>query len=516
MTSLEAYQEAWAETQNLSAQELEQIMNESVHFSADLTEATYTIPFEVLDANLAVCDEVMVDFNPWNTFRDVFGVHTRIVDMSALINKGLWEGPVEVTSTRGSFMGDGLSFIHLTLLLGGLVASVFQANGVRRPLGQSVGDDLVLLHAMFEHCIEFCFNAESLGCQFSKLNSISEDSLTFCEQYVARISNLEIYKDIESFKNSIFADLVFLDNIKGSLLSGRSKVMSNGSSPFIGHATMLNKVARWHPIGSTRERSKTFLWASNFMEARRLGSSLASLPPELGGLDIALGTVLTFQSEKFQQGMLPYYEAMLDLERGEFLKYSLLLRGIYKSNPKGFTWENDWKVIRDIVEGVELVDISDINQVVPEELKGEEPLVKLNYIRNELKMVSFDYLSDHLARRDAFHKMWNGILAKEFMTLKISNVKKRVNHAWAIIKSTLEPKEVCTSRSMSHLAHRFRERSWGLYVSTEDEAIKRTFGGMPTLEVDNSVYNITEYHSESSDDNESMNIDSDSSESSWE
>jgi hypothetical protein len=495
MSSFEEYQDAWAETQHLSPQELEELMNQSVHFSADLEEATYTIPYSVLDANNEFCDKIMYDFAPWRTFRDAFGTHPRQVDMSALIAKGLWNGPEEVTSTRGSFMGDGMSFIHLTLLLGGLVASVYQSQGVQRPLGQSVGDDLFLLKAYLPDCLEFCWRAEKLGCKFSKLNSISEDSLTFCEQYVAEISNLDTYKDLKAFENSIFGDLVFLDNVKGSLMSGRSKVMSDGKSPFIGHAAMLNKIARWHPNRAIRERSKTFLWASNFMEAKKLGSSLASLPPELGGLDIAIGTVLSFHDRKFQEDLLPYYEAMLDLPRGEFLKYSLLLKGIYRSNPKGFSWENDWKVIRDIIEGVEIVNINNIRDVVPEELKLSEPIVQLNYIRNELKLVSFDYLADHLARRDAFHKMWNGVQSKDFMTLKISNVRKRVNHAWAIIKSNLVPRERPLSRNMYELVRQFREKTWGLYVSTEDEAIKRTFGGMPSLFMDISYFN-EDYDSE--------------------
>jgi hypothetical protein len=71
---------------------------------------------------------------------------------------------------------------------------------------------------------------------------------------------------------------MFLDIIKGSALSGQSKVKSDGTDPFIGHATLLGKQICWHPLTRVDERVRTFLWARNYMAAHRLGSSMASLP----------------------------------------------------------------------------------------------------------------------------------------------------------------------------------------------------------------------------------------------
>jgi hypothetical protein len=481
---LQDYEDLWADTQDLTPEELlEMDGNEEFHFSVDLSEATYNIPFDVLDSNLDVCDEVMNDFKPWITFHSIFRSHERDVDMSILIEKGLWNGPERLVSTRGSFMGDGMSFIHLTLLLGGLVRSVYQANDIVRPLGQSVGDDLFLLKARLKSCLEFCFLAEQLGCKFSKLNSISPDTVSFCEQYVAKVDDQSTYEELEGFANSIFGDLVFLDNIKGSILSGNAKVQADGRSPFIGHATMLNKLVRWHPIRSTKERSKVFLWASNFMEASRLGSNMASLPICLGGMELAVGTTLLFSDKKFQEDMLPYYESMTRLDLGDFLKYYLLLRGIYKANPKGFTWENDWKVIRTIVDGVAIIEIPNVRTYVPEEIRGKPIMSILKYINNEMNLISFRDLASELARRDSFHKIWNRIKSKDYMTLKISNVRQRVNHAWAIIKSNLDPTEESEIRStsMTKLVNQFQEKTWGLYVSKDDPAISDMFEGMPTL-----------------------------------
>jgi hypothetical protein len=500
--SLEDYSNIWADTQDLSPSELEELGQTNVQLSADLTEATYNIPYEVLDINLDACDEVMNDFVPWRTFHKLFRSHERVVDMTELIKSGYWQGPAEVTSSRGSFMGDGMSFIHLSFLLSGVVRSVCIDTGQPRPLGQSVGDDLVLLETKLPLCLAFCKLAEELGCTFSKLNSVSEDTATFCENYVAKVSDLTTFKQLKPFENSIFGEFMYLDVIKGSLMSGRSKVKADGKSPFLGHAHMLNKQVRWNPLVTTQERSKTFLWASNFMEARRLGSAMASLPQQLGGADLAIGTILEFDDVKFYKTMLPYYERMLTLERGEFLKYYLLLTGIYKSNPKGFVWENDWKVIREVIDNSTIQVISNLNTVVPEELHGSDPLAKLRYINDELRLISIRNLSDELCRRDAYLKMWNGKVAKTFMTLKISNVRQRVNHAWAIIKSNLQPvpEEEYTSTSMSHLVHKFQEISWGLYVSKDDPAIANAFQGTPSMFMDLSTLLLKEYEDMSESD----------------
>jgi hypothetical protein len=426
----------------------------------------------------------MNDFIPWLTFHKLFKKHEREVDMRQLIEQRFYSGPEKIISTRGSFMGDGMSFIHLTMLLNGLVrASCIELDRGERPLGQSVGDDLVLLKTDIDLCLQFCLLAEQLGCKFSKLNSISEDSATFCEQYVANVSDLDIYEDVKSFADSIFGDLMYLDVIKGSLMSGRSKVKADGKSPFLGHASALNKQIRWNPIQSSISRGKTFLWASNFMEAKRLSSAMASLPQPLGGVDLAIGTIIEYNDSKFKEQMLPYYERMLTLDLSEFLKYYVLLTGIYKSNPKGFAWENDWAIISDSVKHSEILSYTDINDLLPEEMLQRPTLEKLRYISEDRRLISIRFLSDELCRRESFHKMWNGIVNKTIMTLKISNVRQRVNHAWAIIKSNLKPLPECEfkSSSMKTLTTKFQEMSWGLYVSKDDPAIARCFNGTPSM-----------------------------------
>jgi hypothetical protein len=481
--TLNEYEQLWLNDQGLESDSLLSREEENFFLSADFNEATYNIPFEVIDENRSFCDKVMNNFKPWNVFHELFEDHQRVVDMDNLIDQGYWDGSQFVTSTRGTFMGDGMSFIDLTLLLGGIVRAVWNAQGLERPLGQSVGDDLFLMLVKLLEAVDFCHLAEQLGCKFSKLNSVSEDSLTFCEQYAAVCSNREDYEDLKSFANSQFADLTFLDSIKGSTLSGQGKVDIQGTNPFIGHAGMLNKQIRWSPIGFVKERSPILLWASNFMEASGLGASMASLPIPLGGLDLAVGSILNYHDESFYKDKLPYYEAMLLLKEDLFLKYYLLLRGIFQINPKGFSWSNDFEVITEIVSNLELIRPEALDKEIPDNLRNSPYRVKNSFIMNRLELISFHHLSAELARRESFHKQWVGKQVREPVTLKLKQVRARQNKAWAVIKSNLQPVQPndFRSHSMRNLADKFQEKTWGLFVNKNDPAIQEAFQGMPTL-----------------------------------
>jgi hypothetical protein len=483
--SYEDYYSTWVETLGIEPDEVELREEEELMLSIDLKEATYLIPPVVLQENVSFMDNIMGDFAPWLTHRSLFASFERDVDMGYLADKGYYEGPEIVRSTRGSFMGDGLSFIHLTLLMVGCVRAVYSVEGVARPLGQSVGDDLVLLKTKLKQALELLSLMEQLGCEFSKLNSVCKDAATFCETYMAQVSDLEAYEDLQSMKNSIFKDLAFLDTIKGSILSGFSKVKQDKGDPFIGHANMLNKQVGWHPTASVKERSKVFLWANNYMSAHRLGSSMASLPTELGGVNLAVGPTVSFNDESFQEKW-PYYEAILDLDRKEFLQYFTLLQGIYRANPKGFKWSNDFELIKKVIEDCEIFDIPNLNTIVPSYMHKETPMKKLTYIQNELGMVSFRQLSGYLARQQAFLNCWDGKIPNSFTTLLSKDSKQRANKAWGIIKTNLVPVERDRLRfhTFNALKSAISEKTWGLYVRKDDPSLIQAFAGMPTLFVD--------------------------------
>jgi len=475
------YKDAWLAMQDIDEDELSSFADEEIFLSVDLEEATYRIPFDILDENIKLCDRVMADFKPWLVYRDLFATHERVVDMTELVKKGYWHGPSEVTSTRGSFMGDGMSFIHLTLMLASLTSWAFRKS--KRPLGQSVGDDLFLLKARFNDALRLCWLAETIGCKFSKLNSLSEDSLTFCENYCVVCSDYDDIKDVKSFSDSCFGDLLFLDIIKGSALAGQAKVKVEGADPFIGHATLLSKQVKWHPLASVKAKAKAFLWSKNYSAAIKLQSTMASLPQSLGGADIAVGISIGYHDDIFQEHMLPWYEAMLRLPERDFLRYYLLLRGIYQSSPKGYGWLNDYETISAVTKDCVLINANPLDNVLPDWMHKKTAREKLSFISKELNLISFHELAGQLARQEAFLRMWNLETQESFMTFLVKDAKTRTRKVWARIKSDLDPIDKCqfTSRSMNQLESSFQARTWGLFVNKDDPTILKVFQGMPSL-----------------------------------
>jgi hypothetical protein len=356
-----------------------------------------------------------------------------------------------------------------------------------RPLGQSVGDDLLVLRAGKLYADWFIHQATKLNAKFSKLNSVSADTNTFCEQYSARVIDHESFQDLDGMSGSMFGDLTFLDIVKGSLLSGKSKVRSSGNTPFLGHAAMLNKQLAWHPVAFVRKRAPVFLWASNYKDARKLSGSLASLPRLLGGMELGIGTQLRYENSRYQE-IHRYFEGMLNLPLSKFVKYYLLLQGIYRANPKGIPWENDPELIGAVMSSVDIRRIEDLNSILPDYLVEKPWSEKHSFIRNEFNLISVDYLIDFLARQDAFLKQWELQTVTPYMTLQCKNIRARTNKVLAILKSDVTPVEPenFRFRSIAKIANEFKNRLWGLYIDKDDPALLNAFRGMPRL-----VFSIT-------------------------
>lgn len=429
-------------------------------------------------------DHSMIDFPPWVVFRDLYTSHERVILMDQLVEKGYWTGPDVIEARNGSFMGDNLSFIHLTLELGSLTRAAAIMSNVSRPIGQTVGDDLFALNVDLKFCINFMRLAKACNCEFSKINAISKDAATFCEQWVCKISDLSTYEAIESFEDSIFADLAYIDCIKGSALAGKSKVKNDLSDPFLGHATMLTKQVKWNPFKNIKVRAPIILWCRNYRQAVGLGIKFASLPTQLGGMEIAIGNTYLYSDVEFREGLLPYFEAILDLDQVNFLKYYVLLRGIFKANPKGFSYLNDWERVQKIVNNCEIVVEDTVTKQVPQHILDKGYSAQKSFVLNKLNFTSFHDLADTLARLDAFEKHWNMRSQRTYLTMPVKDCRKRANQAIAIMKSNLTPKKPpFKSNGMETLAALYREKSTGLYIRRNDPAILDAFGGMPDLVV---------------------------------
>jgi len=459
--------------------------------STDLTEATYSTPHEVLNMNCELLDSILETFPVWRVYHKLFKLHDREVDCEELNRKGYCE-VTNFTTKCGGFMGDPLSFVHLTLQMAATVNVATKITGESssekydRPLGQSAGDDLLLVgpSAKFYKNLRKVFDQTNMT--LSKIDSWSPDSMTFCEQYALKPidgGTLSSYN-----KESVFADLFYLDIIKGSLLSGKSKVKTVGAIPLIGHSRALNTQVRYHPIKWIRERSIVLLWSANYMQATKLASSMASLPPSLGGISMALGRVLFFEDSTFQK-RLPYYEAIAKLPQESFLAYQLLLQGIYKSNPKGITWENSPEVLKELLSKLTVMTEEEYQTLkIPLALTRKGYNAIRRFVKNELGFVSIREILDEITRRDAFLKQWQEKEIKTFLTMPLKGPKLRMTRAWQYIYSTVQPVEIDdkTSNSIEELAQKFDIRTWGLFVSKEDPALQQFFNGMPSLTINYS------------------------------
>jgi len=229
-------------------------------------------------------------------------------------------------------------------------------------------------------------------------------------------------------------------------------------------------------------RAKVVLWVRNYNNAVRLGRSKPHLPEPLGGLDMAVGACDSFDSKVMRDHYVPYWAAMLKLEKPQFLKYQTLLSGIYRANPKGFAWENDEEIIAQVVSRCETVDEKEVFKQIPLYLSNKPIGDKLRFINHELGLITVRQIADELARREAFLSFWKNKLPSNFMTLKLQNARQRHDDVWRVIRKELTPCEPeWHINSFNKLKTEFELRTWGLYVRKEDPAIAEAFEGTPSL-----------------------------------
>jgi len=468
--------------------------------SLDLTEATYSMSHDIMELDYQAMDLIMAKFQPWRVFHKLFKINPREVDFRSLKEQGYYpeDYPDFLVTKHGCFMGDALSFIHLTMVLSSLVDQttyhsigrrnsrhVFQSVFLERPIGQSVGDDLILLNVEEEFGKEFLKRVSAMGLHVSKINALSEDSGTFCENYVYRPQNLQDLKTAP--KESVFGDLLFLDVIKGNLLTGKSKVQTNNVDPFLGHAKKLNEQIAYLPreFQWKARRAKLVLWIRNYKKAVKLGRSMPHLPIALGGLDIAVGNCDSFESNLIQEKYLPYFCGMLDLPREEFLKHWLLLSGVYKANPKGFPWSNNEEVVAKVIANCKItIDEKDIFPNLPSYLTEKSIGDKLRYINRSLGYMPVRQLCDELSRREAFLSFWKRKVPNKFMTMNLKDAKQRHEEAWKIIRQQVPRKPTPYHiTSFKKLATEFELRTWGLYINRDDPAIAEALQGTPSMYV---------------------------------
>jgi hypothetical protein len=466
-------------------------------YSMDLSEATYNISHDILEAHYLFLEEQFQDNPVWEVYGDLFKITPRELDLTVLKQQGFKVPADSVLIEQGSFMGDGLSFMHLTMLVSTLVnLAASKREGdlhkllTTRPFGQSVGDDLILLNASPEQCKKFSQLLLDFGLEASKINSIFISGV-FAEQYFMQVIDK---RDLDKIpKVSLFGMLWFIDSIKTMLLTGRPKVSSDKRNSFIGQANALNKqLAYLHPDDEwKRLRCRVYLWVFNYDEAVKLGKAKPHLPPELGGLNVPIGKCDGPETDLMKMKYLPYFFRMLKLGQEEFLAYYLLLKGIFKSNPKGVPWSNDPDRVIAVAQIAAIVHRDEID----EKLKGLEfyqrmgQLERLRYISKTHGWVSASQIDDELSRRETYLEFWYDPGRKRaFETLSLKNAIERHKQVWDFIRANLEPAEPeyyhRGKELYQTLSEEFRRRLWGFFINREDPAIKWIFEGVNSFYVD--------------------------------
>jgi len=471
--------------------------------SIDLKNATYNMSHDLLEQNTKLFDIAMEQFPVWTCFHKLFKIHKRTVDLSVLQQQGYIDPDISPTmeTLTGSFMGDALSFIHLTVTMLSIVEqTVLELNDfkprdcinknvhVKRPLGQSVGDDVVILNVTPEFCAKFEEITARIGLVISKIQSKSSDSGTFCEQYLYRLTREESLANKGLYSpNTLFGDILFLDVFKGSIFSGKSKIKQDGGNPLIGHAKMLQKQIAWMPpsLVYKKQRSKSLLWTRHYRQVAGISRALPSLPSYLGGLEIAVGRELSLYDESLRKSYLPYYYAILKAPSQEdFLIGLELLLGIWRSSGKGFPYEVTDEQLIKVFEQVQIKSQDEVFQLLPDYAQEWTPSAKRELLSRRHGLLPLSQIGSEMVRRDAFLQWWLGKAPEKKVSMLLDPKRFLQKHRenWSKIREIFEPEsKPFEITSLTTLSQKLEARLHNQFFDREDPAIREAFLNMPSL-----------------------------------
>jgi len=442
-------------------------------------------------------DELFTGNPVWDVYGDLFRISAREIDFSILADQGFDVPKGTVTTKQGSFMGDALSFAHLTMMLSTIVSisstkreQDLHKVKIERPFGQSVGDDIILFNAKPWQCRKFTQTCIELGLELSKIDATAKSGV-FAEQYVYTVVDQRDKARIPT--ESLFGDLWFVDSIKMMLLTGKPKVSSEKRNSFIGQATALNKQLQYLPPEDDwkRLRCRVYLWVNNYDDCRRLGRAKPHFPPELGGLDVPVGGCERPDNPVIKDKYLPYFYSMLEMKHDKFIAYYLLLKGIFSSAPKGVPWSNNPDRLMAVCSTAAILHTEDVEKEINvgdfyyRLGQGD----RLRYLNHKHNYVSASQIDTELSRRETYLEMWKDPDGKfEYRTLKTKNSLERHERAWAFIRQNVpkgQPRDHHRGKDLYRiLATEFRMRLWGFFINREDPAIKGIFEGASSMYVD--------------------------------
>jgi hypothetical protein len=480
-----------------------------LHFkSSDLTEATYSLNGDIVSINIDILLSIFEDNPIVKVFGDLIRVTEREIELSDLKDQGLLkEFPDTIISKRGSFMGDPLSFAILTVH--NSICSTYatmKAYGysldsyIKRPLHTITGDDLLAIKVKRKYCDSYDDIIRRTGGTISKIDSCSTRVGTYCEQSFVSLNQEEVkdYASNPSYTDSLFKDILFLDIIKGSLLSRQAKVKMDGSDPFIGHSKMAAKQVSWHPLGYVKRRVPLILWAVNFNQARRLANAHAYLPPVLGGLGIALGRVFNPnlslpENQDLVQYYLSYLGSIADPSKTDYvtaIEVLTMLSNITTGSNKGLKFENNLEKIVEIFDKSKLKRLDSADLELPTYLKGEDtPWYKRQaYIREKYHLLSIREINSLLNTCKSIQEVWNSPSFKPPPILRntTKGLRERFRNAWAQIRNRFTPvptEEIKLFKTLNKFVKKIEDRSWEMAIDVDSPILREVCGGITEFHV---------------------------------
>jgi hypothetical protein len=454
--------------------------------ACDLDEATYRMSHDLLKA-IYYRLKVTVRFPLFRLFEDLLTSYTRLVEAD---NLSEYRIPKSWIAKSGSFMGESLSFIYLTLIVRAVsyIASCYYTfnikhntsywfpdncdiiirRGVETGHEQVLGDD----HIAFDQSRLLALHRRWIYKEIKLVVSVSKDGISqdfavFCENALCIPSDKDVLTDKEG---ETFGKIVYIDTIKSRLLSGTSKVSMEHRSPIFGHASALERALKWIKDPETNRRVETLFWVVNYHKAVKLGGCYASLPQELGGFGLPRftpsGEFRDLDNDPKIRIALSYLEAIYRLNDSQFMVYWLLLRSINSERPKGNPF---------IMTPKETLLISSkFNWIVPnwdiEPWCSIPAYIKADrnalHIWMEIKhgLISARTAFFYINRIKAISSLMRGEHSPAPNVYDIRQAKARFMEVWSIIRDEITP---CSpTKSVSDLADLYVDRTTGRYLDS--------------------------------------------------
>jgi len=326
---------------------------------------------------------------------------------------------------------------------------------------------------------------EGLGLRVSKIDAEDPYFGIFCEQGFCKPADGDSAELAQYPKESRFGDLYFLDIIKGSTLATKAKVKTDGSDPMIGHLRLAEKQMRWHPLGRIKSMLPKLLWALYAPRSVGLGDCKPFFPPSIGGLGIPLGRVSDLVGDpELRKNYASYLPRIIDLPVDQFFKHWAALQSIAMGAHKGVPWDPGSIDLGALVSKLTLTDET-FKLNIPDYITRLGWQAEYRYAENEWGLIPLRRLADELSRLAAYREFWDGkTSAPRILTLSVRGMRKRFRSAWDQIRKEVEPVgDDFPFTSTSDLIKRWDEKTWGLFVSIEDPAVVRLYGGMSHLNI---------------------------------